>query len=559
MTDSSVIKTAFDALTAKRSLLDVGYQPIPENALLYRELIDLVCSESKYCRRQSALVNAGYAVRLGLVTSAVHSFLKFHADKSVQLVILGCGLDIMSFWAYHLDLTDDLSVFEFDTPEIVNAKKQLLLQKKVVEETRSSKNKGFSGRIISRSQVSVKEIDGAGHNYFLFPCDLRKIKSIQNCFEMETFREKPTLVVSELVLAYLGQEATDSVLAWVSQHVCAFPGSMMAVFEPLAHQKYANSILESYKEQYCEKFTEKLSRGFARPPKVNEIFHPLGCSVSTVENRLEKNGFKNAWGALAGSAFCTRHFRLECAEFFDEHAALHLHLCSYIIAIGFPMLTPVELVQKVCPWSGVTKHDFLDCRAVAGGGYTIRRIQAQDQRAVRELYGQNFQDLFHDYPSVRKMVKSGLNKDLQCNEDEAKVGFSTIDARYRMAGGIFLIAADANESVVGCVGLRRRQSSKLPMFTSDGGHAEFEIHKLAVLESHRGKGLAKDLLGCLHAFIELECHEVPCKIIATTPAVLPVPNHLYLTCGFQLETEQLFGNMLINTYMKILQQSKPIK
>mmetsp|Transcript_12044 Transcript_12044/g.18477 ORF Transcript_12044/g.18477 Transcript_12044/m.18477 type:complete len:555 (-) Transcript_12044:5-1669(-) len=551
MAESSVVRTASDALTAKRSLLDVGYRPIPENVLLYRDLIDLFCSESKLRRRQTPLVNAGYAVRLGLITSAVHSFLKFHADRPVQMVILGCGFDILSFWAYHLNMTQ-ITIFEFDTPEIVNAKKQLLLQKKIIEETRSSGNKGFSGRIIPRFPMNDNK-SAVQDNYFLFPCDLRKVKSIESCREVAPLKEMPTLVVSELVLVYLGQQATDKLLHYIAKHLCSFPGSMMAMFEPLEPKLNANSILENYKEHYNKKFIEKLSRGLAHRPQANEIFHPLGCSVSSVQNRLEKCGFKNAWSALAGDAFCATCVHLECPEFFDEHAALHLNLCSYTIAMGFPMLTPVELVQKVCPWSGVARQTFLDRRASSDKKYTIRRVQAHDQTAVRKLYKQNYEILFHEYPSVRKMVKSALKKDLNFDEDEAKVGYATIDARYRFEGGIFLIAADAKDLIVGCVGLQRRQASKQTESKSESCYVEFEIHKLAVLESHRGKGLAKDLLGCTESFLALECNGTPCKILASTPAILLAANHLYLSCGFQLEIEQLFGNMTINTYTKVLQ------
>jgi GNAT superfamily N-acetyltransferase len=547
MTTSSIIKTAFDAIVAKQSALSAGYQPVAQNGQRYEELLSLMCSDDDK-KRHSPLVNAGYAVRLAVVTSTVNAFVQYHANQPVQLVNLGCGFDVLSLWAHSLD-PSNVTVFEFDTSQISNPKKELMLQKKMVVDFGSDECLVLQGRIIDPCVDCTSD----QANYRLFSCDLRNIETVERCLLTTLDKSKPTLVISEVVLTYLGRQAMDKLLQWCAENLCCSPGSCIAAFETLGPKAPAwNSVVEGYKEQYCRYFLEKLSRGLTKfDPE--ELFHPPGFDVPSVEMRFRNAGFSNSFAALAGRAMLNEPLR--CSELFDEHAALNLHLRSYVLVVGFARNVEVGLVRGLCPWSSVVKHDF-PAITVHGKGqqtYVIRTIQAKDQDKVRNLFSRTYEGLFEEYPSVRKMVKTGLKTDLSCSADDKDTGYSTIGARYGMTGGVFLVAVgDSDEALLGCIGLRLCQRYERRL---SGDHDfTLEIHRLAVSSGSQGNGVGKTLIGTIHSFVMKEHEEADSYgLVAATPAVLIPANNLYVSCGFSIHQKELSGMMTINTYSKVIE------
>jgi GNAT superfamily N-acetyltransferase len=549
MTTLSITKTALDSLIAKRSALSVGYDPIPQNGALYRQLLNLIASGTDE-KLQSPLINAGYAVRLAAVTSTVYSFLQYHAGTPVQLVILGCGLDVMGLWAQLVD-SSNVTVFELDTPQISTTKKSLLLQNKLVVDLGSDCGAVLKGHVVDPNNCGdTSHMSSSGATYNLYACDLRKIESIEPCFHTLD-KSKPTLVISELVLTYLGRQGMDRLLSWCAENLCCNPTSCMAAFEALSPKAPINhSILEKYKERYCQFFMDKLSRGLAKCDPC-ELFCPPGCDATSVETRFRNAGFGESMAALAGNVMINQVLR--SPEPFDEHAALSLHVRSYALIVGFHRRVEVPMARCLCPWSSVVKHDFpaTILQGIDGKVYTIRVIQSKDQEEVRHLYSQTYEDLFEEYPSVRKMVKTGLKTDLSCSVDDSEWEYSTIGARYGLAGGVFLVAMDNRERLLGCAGLRQCQRREGQGTGTQ--YRTFEIHRLAVDADSRGEGVGTRLLQALETFIakELKEDEVG-ALIATTPAVLIAANHLYSSSGFEHGKGETLGKMTINTYCKMM-------
>ena len=549
MSTLSVTKTAWDALIAKRSALTAGYEPITQNGARYRHLLDVIAGGMDE-KRQSPLVNAGYAVRLAIVTSTVYSFLKYHADAPVQLVILGCGLDVLGLWAHSVD-SFNVTVFELDMPQISAAKKDLLLRHELVTDLGSDEGAVLQGYVADPSNEAPSHRLMSEANYYLYSCDLREIESIEPCLRMFD-KSKPTLVISELVLTYLGQVGMDQLLAWCAENLCCAPTSCMAAFEPLSPKaRIRHSILEGYKEHYCQYFVDKLSRGLAKCDP-NELFYPPGCDVTSVETRFQSAGFSVSLATLAGNAMINQVLR--SPEPFDEHAALGLYAQSYVLVIGFHRRVELAMARCLCPWSTVAKHDFPSTiiHGVGGHGYMIRVIHAQDQERVRSLFRQTYGDLFDEYPSVRKMVKTGLKTDLSCSADDAEWGYSTIAVRYGLAGGVFLVAVDlSNHHLLGCAGLRLCQRREEQLTRNH--YRTFEISRLAVDRDSRGKGVGTKLMHALHTFIDSERNDNErCELVATTPAMLTAANKLYASSGFQRGKEQIIGKMTINNYFKMI-------
>ena len=106
---AAVSRTAKDALQAKYSAVAIaGYQPDPtvsskkkDDNDSYRFWLERVAVAANATRRQTPLVNAGYAMRVTCLLDHIDTFLRFHHQqhRQVNLVVLGAGLDVTGLWA----------------------------------------------------------------------------------------------------------------------------------------------------------------------------------------------------------------------------------------------------------------------------------------------------------------------------------------------------------------------------------------------------------------------------------------------------------------------------
>lgn len=581
MATSPVTRTASDALLAKWSALDAGYRPVGRHGNIYSILLEEMTTEALKSEgirqnRQSPLVNAGYAARLACMTYAVESFLSFHQktnslDESttppLQVVLLGCGLDVLGLWALSHS-PDTIKVFEVDVPEIAVAKKELLESMEWLQVTSTQQDDGDA--ISVQGVVSATESDIV--NYSIASCDLKDPVSVEKALA-SVDKSIPTLVLSELVLAYLGQQGTDDLLSWCSLNLCAARGSVFAAYEVLGpssnNSMDVRSEIDGYKYQYSKKFQDKLERRVAQEGKTGddkeETFHPLGDSPGAVKKRLSSDQFERSQTGLAGTVAACVFDRdkqmgggrsYKPCEPFDEHAALTLHLHSYVFLCAFAKETDIDLIRVMCPWTRVSLFDMQPkvVRVDDDSEICVRSIEAKDQQQTIQLFLETYKDLSKQVSSVSKMVNAALRTDLQCSVNETH---SSIGSRYKTWGGVFLVAVESREvndssepsTVIGCVGIRRCDASEGDV---RGGIVNtFEIHRLAVDTSCRGRGVGKMLLRIVEEeFVRPELNGEAYRIIATTPSLLKQANPLYTSNGFRLMKQESIGEMAINTYVK---------
>lgn len=543
----SVTKTAYDTLLAKLSALSVGYEPAKKSGTIYRELLERVASHGiTRPRRQTPLINAGYAVRVSSVTSPIQSFVEFHssAAESIQIVMIGCGLDITGLWAYSLDPSAVRLVVELDTEDTCLAKRDILCSEKLVTPLQSLNTQEevvLSGDILLGSDETVDSSSEA--NYVLARCDLKDTSQLGSILSMLN-PSLPTLVVSELVLAYLGQEGTDRILQFCSEDVCKAPGSALIVYEPVGSTTSTRTVVAGYQKRYASQFKEKLQRGTNNDD--NDLFHPLAASSSEVEIQFESAGFSWAYACLAGhaAASCSAH-TLSCLEPFDEHAALALHLSSYVVGCAFSRGTEIDLMMRICPWSSLSI--FREPPPGLKEGVSLSPIQSQDQKQVNFLFVRTYQDLAVAHKPVKKMLHAALKSDLNFSLDEI---VSSIGSRYKHLGGLFVVATtvenEPSRRVVGCAGIR-------PCILSDdsSAHQSYEINRLAVDVSYRGQGIGKALVEILIQFIHHQLGDSsPYRIVATTPSLMTAANNLYLSCHFTLTKEEDIRGLVLNTFVR---------
>ena len=539
-------------------------------------------------------------------------------------------MDVIGIWARSLaptEKTGDLSItiVEVDTPEVCAIKREMVAGRGLVRDLaeRGGRRGGppcHVGRIAFGSGCGARD-------YWLVPGDLADLSTLEPVLrapEREDPSEEPvpTLVVSELVLSYLSPPSTDRLLEWCSERLCATPDSALVLLEPLGPPPSASegspvSVVEGYRRDYCQKFHRKMERGRSAPSSLpsppnshshspaDGCFHPIGGSEGEIARRLANRGFSRDSSAVnlgVASSFAVAASvsdpsssgsaaTVECPEVFDEHAALALHLRSYVVAVGLAAHKPRSVHRAdpslfrrfVCPW-GTKDHRRKPDLALArsglpalgpGGGIVCTEIEACDEASVRDLFrGTYGKDYTEKHPAIRKMVRAALGKDLRETERAETAGAANSETRpsrigehYRSLGGIFLVAVRYAESarehertrtpqgpreVVGCVGVR--YGDKRPEERGSASRRlSLEVVRLAVEAGHRGLGIATLLLGAAEAYA-MEKHKGSkgLRFLANTLTLLEPALRLYESKGYRAERDAPLGasGLVLRTYAK---------
>lgn len=597
MSLTAVEKTSSDALHAKWSAWSIGYHPVIANSAIYFDLLQQVASHvTVSLKRQSPLVNAGYAARMASLAGTVQQFLNYHCNHHpVDIVVLGCGLDTLGLWIYSLvENKDNVRIIEIDTPQVCASKRKILTGLGLLEtrELESDSDMETFRANIRLSGICEGEQKGGASTsdcYVLLSGDLRNVDWLDQAL---SFRQqsppRPTLAILELVLAYLGEANIDRLLKFSATSLCATTGSALVALEPLGPDKSkivqpsscGVSVGQLYREEYCRQFQAKLARGVATSPSADQrddshleanCFTPLGHSSQSVEDRFQAAGFRYAFSCSLGVSAAWAQSRwgamLQAPEPFDEHAALLLHLSSYVLVCGFiEQHSSMEMQRIMCGWSKKLMTTLyvnpLKIRWVDGdnnndGVYTISEIQSHhEDEQVRGMFRNTYQDLFEDYPAVKKLVKSAIKSDLGIERGVTghAANRSSIGVRYRSLGGIFVVAtvqADAEgetvesdwRRVVGFAGIR---------VWGGVDQKSFEIQRLAVDETMRGKGIGGALLKAIETSLKT-IFRPRCQLLATTPDILTSANALYTLNGYQLKETKKISNLTMNTYSKLIQ------
>lgn len=607
---SSITKTAWDAIHAKHSALMAGYPMVVADdhdddehhpadntsVVVYRDIMlrtttatttTTTCSSKNKLKRQTPLVNAGYASRVLAMSQAIRSYLVYHEmiqrrqqprrRNRVQILLLGCGVDVIGVWAAKTSNTVDVTIIEVDMPEICHVKRELYEETGVVETlsehaTGSDDNRlrWYSGEI----RRAAKDDDDSKQEYRMIPCDLKDTASLDTLFRDAStglYPIRPTLIVSELVLAYLPPPSTDHLLSWCA---ASFQQGTFVALEPLGFDpQHQNGIVvgveEGFRREYCQKFRLKMEKGQTKTKKeATPLFCPLGTSVKSVTQRLHQAGFQHAstttLGVATTIAAASSPETMTCPEMFDEHAALALHLRSYVIAVGFSNENADDemLRRMLCPWEVDNAMDMGRTglpRYNATRNIIYTEIQVEDELSVRAMFASTYQGYIEQYPAIRKMVRGVLNKELQETATPMvgnllKQPFlrrSVIAEQYQEAGGMFLVAVkyDGNEErsccrkIVGFVGVQNCRSKTVEPNS-------MEVFRLVVDKLFRGQGIATQLLKAVEGYaMSRGCP----KLIAKTPTILEAASRLYVACGYQMENEEPLGpDLVLTTFVKTL-------
>ena len=640
-------------------------------------------SKGKRRRRQTPLVNGGYASRIAVMTFILERWMEHQLvtdnttdddDDIINVVILGCGMDILGVWSKYLvqdillslhnkekekkrtnntngDTSDivppKIKVYEFDAYDNCILKQRSMVNSGMLHESYTYNNSSDfsdSSRVISKGHI-ILDADSLRNDqckqcnnedcddYFLTALDLRQQThtsvSVGDCDDdkgrsksilshaMHTIgvnTNQPTIVLSELVLAYLGYNGANAIMESIAKDVlCSNGRSMFACLEPVfpssseptesnhkSNDKQEEgsdgsvsstkvlSVEESYAWDYSRQFLCKLQSGNSKYTRAdttidNEMdsssswLHPLGTNSKCIKQRLSQIGFTSSnicYATLGRAASNVARIRrlsnnasnfLRANEAFDEHAALALNLNCYGVVCAFSSrgeftITSCEKLDwrhAICPWWKLERGNH------PSSTNEIRPIESSlEDDQVRILYGQIYTHLYNEYPAIRKMVKSALKLDLntKVGPHQQRTDSSVIQSRFTESGGNFWIAKDiAKSRIIGCIGVRQRK--KKGKSNSSASIVEYEIQRLAVDEISRGHGIGRKLLSIAEDFVlhQHECSKnngkessspVTIKLWAVTPDCLAAANKLYQSVDYNKIETFQAGSLCMNVYCK---------
>ena len=479
---SSIARTALDAFQAKLSACHI-YRPEEAHTECLQRMADALGVTT--IKRQTPLVHLGYAMRVDWIHGQIQAFRDAHHSSSeapaVQVVILGAGLDPIP------------NAIHVDVPEIMALKRAAL-------------------------EGIVPQLPGVE----LVEADLSDRSQVLECLLSRLDPEQPTLLVSELVLAYVEQRG--ALLSTLSSYL---DQALLVLVEPMGPME--EGPLGAYQSWYLDRFAAKLERGGLTNTTVDLS---LGATPDRIEDWLRDCGWTTAHAtSLLEGAPVTRQAR----EPWDEHTALRLYLESYVVACAwnFEEVDPlVRWAQASWVWGVPTvPHD----------GFWCTPIQVCDEQSVRDVFLASYKHLFEEYPAVHRLCKTTLKKDLASDDRSTE---SAIACRYREWKGVFVVAVGENREVLGLVGVK-------PAF---GKRDTMELVRLAVRSDQRRRNIASALLQSTIAFCQRR-FPIGFSLEATTPEILDAANSFYSGHGFDKESSVLEGTMVMNTYRRCFPRS----
>ncbi|EMP30044.1 Leucine carboxyl methyltransferase 2, partial [Chelonia mydas] len=250
----------------------------------------------------------GYYVRARAVDHCVREFLlQSQGHPRRQILSFGAGFDSLYFRLKAVGLLSCTVVYEVDFPSVASRKAALIKG----TENLAMVVGGVGGRESGAMSFSVED-------YKLLGVDLSELSKLEQALkEAGLDPEVPTMLLAEVVLAYMEISRSDALIQWAAQH---FPCAQFVVYEQMhpedpfgrimqQHFSRLNSVLHTL-AQYpnCEAQRRRfLQRGWAE------------CSI------IDMNEF------YASFIPEDERRRVKALEPFDEYEEWHLKCSHYFI------------------------------------------------------------------------------------------------------------------------------------------------------------------------------------------------------------------------------------
>lgn len=210
--DAAVRATNDDAFVSKQCAQRAGYFTDP-----YLEALASHLSLQIEVPSRPPLINRGTAARVMFKSALIDAFLDNVCDGAglAQIVSLGAGYDSLPFTLFKLASEgkgSSLHYVELDLSPVVSAKAEAVRAEPAL--------RGLFKKLTVRGEELEGVVAGDGKSrYSLAACDLRDAKGLGKVLDAAGLRrDRPTLVVAEIVLVYLEPARSDAVIRSAGQH-----------------------------------------------------------------------------------------------------------------------------------------------------------------------------------------------------------------------------------------------------------------------------------------------------------------------------------------------------
>ncbi|OZJ05401.1 hypothetical protein BZG36_01981 [Bifiguratus adelaidae] len=203
--DHAVQGTNDQSIACKRSVEALAYLHEPQ-------FLKHVVSRSY---RRAPLINRVYYLRTAGLQRLIDRFLEANLNRETAIVCLGCGFDTTYFRLAHRKKHGGpmpKHYVDIDFPALCQRRCNLVLNDPTLEGllprnfTVDEANGGITGTDVDAEN---------GMTYHLFPCDLRDQTRLNHFFSQSGFSlDIPTLLISEVVLAYINGSEGDALIQW---------------------------------------------------------------------------------------------------------------------------------------------------------------------------------------------------------------------------------------------------------------------------------------------------------------------------------------------------------
>ena len=291
-------------------------------------------------RRQTPLVNAGYAARMAVMTflvetwidSVVSSLRQININRrnddddaagNINLVLLGSGLDALGLWSKHAlekslkrhrqdadgnhhQTTFRINVYEVDAYDNCVLKQHALERSGILHECRTMKKRGDEdadknslfgiitegsiNTMMEESNSSTINDDSHQVDYHLIAMDLRDIRKDTSLLQRALFStgydgSNPTLFLSELVLAYMDNESVNAILQSIVVQGCLCDNefSMFACLEPMLPRISTEQENDCLADQKLLSVRDSYARDYAKQ-FLEKLNKGTSCSGAEEEN-----------------------------------------------------------------------------------------------------------------------------------------------------------------------------------------------------------------------------------------------------------------------------------
>ncbi|EDQ86430.1 uncharacterized protein MONBRDRAFT_10965 [Monosiga brevicollis MX1] len=349
---TAVQGTNDNSILSKCSMAQLGYFDDPFLA----EMVQRVT-------RRSPIINRGYYIRAKAVDHIMSAFLQQHADAAPQILSLGAGFDATFFRLKAAGLLPPGSVyFEVDFPTLIQRKTALIHQssrlsahlpeapitssdalsdlntpaaQEALTQLREQHLDRAAKKAAANNAAQASDADSAsepdlatllGHallyeDYRAVGVDLCKVKQLRLRLQAAgLLPDRPTLVLSECVLTYVGPKPAFAVVKWSAEYL-------------------SNAILVNYEQiEPDDAFGHFMQGHFTR---IGSALKGIGTYRTPRHHneRMIQAGFTTAEAATMGQFYRfllsdEERLRVDALEPFDEHEEWQLKCLHYIICVA---------------------------------------------------------------------------------------------------------------------------------------------------------------------------------------------------------------------------------